>query len=143
MAIKQLSIFVENRTGKLVECMQVLANAGVDIRALSIADTQDFGILRLIVNDSNKALEALKNDGFVVKVNEVVGISIDDSSGSLCKVVDLLSSNGVNIEYMYAFITVLKQNVYIVLRVEDNDACAKLLTENGIQLIDESDVQGI
>ena len=143
MGISQLSVFVENRTGKLVECMQLLSAAGVDIRALSIADTQDFGILRLIVNDTQKATDALKAEGFVVKVNYVVGISIDDTAGSLCKVVDLLSKNGVNIEYMYAFITVLKQSAYIVLRVEDNEACEKLLTENGITLVNEEDVQNV
>ena len=143
MGISQLSIFVENRTGKLVECMKALSDAGVDIRALSIADTQDFGILRLIVSDTEKAIEHLRKEGFVVKENHVVGIAIDDTAGSLCKVVDLLSENGINIEYMYAFITVLKKSAYIVLRVEDNDACEKLLTEHGVTLVKEEDVKNI
>lgn len=140
MAIKQLSIFVENREGTLVTVTDAIAKAGVDIRAMSVADTNDFGIFRLIVTDIAKAKQALDDANAFVSVTEVVGVALEDKPGALAKVVKILADHNINIEYMYAFITVSKQFAYVVLRVEDNAATEKILSENGITLVTEDDM---
>jgi hypothetical protein len=140
MAIKQLSIFVENREGTLVTVTDAIAKAGVDIRAMSVADTNDFGIFRLIVTDVDKAKQALDDADAFVSITEVVGVAVQDEPGALAKVVKILADNNINIEYMYAFITVSKQFAYVVLRVEDNAAAEKILKENGISLVTEDDM---
>ena len=143
MAIKELSIFVENKKGSLVEIYETLSHAEVDIRAMSISDTQDFGILRLIVSDVPKAAEALKQAHCIVSVTEVIGVAISDKAGSLAKVVRLLTDNDINIEYMYAFITVSKQFAYVVFRVADNNAATKILEANGVTLVTEEDIENL
>ena len=140
MAIKQLSIFVENREGTLVNVTDAIADANVDIRAMSVADTKDFGIFRLIVTDYDKAKAALEAANCFVSITEVVGVAVEDKPGALAKVVKLLANNNINIEYMYAFITVSKQYAFVVLRVEDNAAAEKILTDNGIRLVCEEDI---
>ena len=140
MAIKQLSIFVENREGTLVTVTDAIAKSGVDIRAMSVADTNDFGIFRLIVTDIAKAKQALDDANAFVSITEVVGVAVQDEPGALAKVVKILADNNINIEYMYAFITVSKQFAYVVLRVEDNAAAEKILTEHGISLVTEEDM---
>ena len=140
MAIKQLSIFVENREGTLVTVTDAIAKAGVDIRAMSVADTNDFGIFRLIVTDIAKAKQALDDANAFVSITEVVGVAVQDEPGALAKVVKILADNNINIEYMYAFITVSKQFAYVVLRVEDNAAAEKILAEHGITLVTEEDM---
>ena len=140
MAIKQLSIFVENREGTLVTVTDAIAKAGVDIRAMSVADTNDFGIFRLIVTDIPKAKQALDDANAFVSITEVVGVALEDKPGALAKVVKILADHNINIEYMYAFITVSKQFAYVVLRVEDNEATEKILADNGIQLVTEEDM---
>ncbi len=143
MTIKQLSVFVENKAGTLIEITKVLSDANIDIRAMSIADTQDFGILRLIVDDEEKAKNALQNYGCFVSITEVIGIAVSDEPGSLSKVIALLADNGINIEYMYAFITISKQYAYVVVRVENNEKACKILEENGVQFVTESDIKKI
>lgn len=143
MGIKQLSVFVENSKGKLADCLKILGDAKVDIRAMSIADTRDFGILRIIVSDSEKALEALKKAEFIVSVNEVIGIAVGDEPGALAKVALTLSQKDVNIEYVYAFITASKEFAYVVIRVEDNEKCIEILKENSIRILDEKDIQAM
>ena len=141
MAIKQLSIFVENREGTLVTVTDAIAKAGVDIRAMSVADTNDFGIFRLIVTDIAKAKKALDEANAFVSVTEVVGVALEDKPGALAKVVKILADQNINIEYMYAFITVSKQFAYVVLRVENNEETEKILSENGIRLVTEKDME--
>ena len=141
MAIKQLSIFVENREGTLVTVTDAIAKAGVDIRAMSVADTNDFGIFRLIVTDIAKAKKALDEANACVAVTEVVGVALEDKPGALAKVVKILADQNINIEYMYAFITVSKQFAYVVLRVENNEETEKILSENGIRLVTEKDME--
>ena len=140
MAVKQLSIFVENKEGKLVTITDSIANANIDIRAMSVADTQDFGIFRLIVTDPERAKEALESSGCFVSITQVVGVSIPDVPGLLAKVVNILARHNINIEYMYAFITVSKKNASVVLRVADNEAAEKILVDNGVKLLEEKDV---
>lgn len=141
MAIKQLSIFVENREGTLVTVTDAIAKAGVDIRAMSVADTNDFGIFRLIVTDIDKAKQALDEADAFVSITEVVAVALEDKPGALAKVVKILADSNINIEYMYAFITVSKQFAYVVLRVADNAETEKILVDNGIKLVTEDDMK--
>lgn len=141
MAIKQLSIFVENREGTLVTVTDAIAKAGVDIRAMSVADTNDFGIFRLIVTDIDKAKQALDEADAFVSITEVVAVALEDKPGALAKVVKILADSNINIEYMYAFITVSKQFAYVVLRVADNAETEKILVDNGIRLVTEDDMK--
>ena len=143
MTISQLSIFVENKAGKLVEITEVLGHAGIDIRAMSIADTQDFGILRLIVSDAEKAKEVLTNNGNIVSITKVTAVAVDDRPGALTEVIKLLADNGVNIEYMYAFIIVSGKHACVVLRIEDNDRATELLSSHGIKLVSEEDIKNL
>jgi len=135
MTIEQLSVFVENKPGKLVEALETLGTANVDLRALSLADTSDFGILRIIVDNPKKALDVLSEAGFLVKSNEVVAVIIGDKPGGLASVISMLSRGGVNIEYTYAFVAHSRDNAYVILRVDDNNAAINVLTSNDIALL--------
>lgn len=138
MELKQLSIFVENKAGRMAEITKVLAENKIDIRALSIADTADYGIFRLIVNKPEAALEVLRGNNITVSLTSVIAVSIADRPGSLHKAVTILSENNISIEYMYAFLNPKSDTACVILRVEDNDAAIKALTENGVSII-ESD----
>ncbi len=136
MSVKQISVFVENKKGGLYEVTSVLNNAGVDIRALSIADTTDYGILRLIVSDCEKALEALKADGIIASVTDVLGIEVADTPGGFSEAVKVLSDADITIEYAYAFITRHEGSACVIIRVEDNAKAANVLGKAGISLIE-------
>ena len=140
MTINQLSIFVENKTGTIVEITEKIAEANVSIRALSVADTQGFGILRLIVSDIEKAKEVLSSNNCVVSVTKVLGVEIPDIPGGLSKVLRIMTDSGINVEYLYAFITVAGENAYVVLRVEDNEKAAKILSEAGIKIVTQEEI---
>lgn len=140
MSLKQLTVFVENKQGALVSITNELANAHVDIRALSIADTEQFGILRLIVNDNEKATKALLDSGCLLKITEVVGVKIGDQPGKLSKALDVLDKAGINMEYLYAFLTRTEKHAYVVFRVADNAAAEKALEDAGFHLIADADV---
>ncbi len=143
MTINQLSIFVENKAGTVAKITKSIADAGVSIRALSVADTQEFGILRLIVSDVEKAKEALHENDCVVSITKVIGVEIPDVAGGLSSVLELMSENNINVEYLYAFITISGQHAYVVLRVEDNDKAAKILKENGVKLVSQADIDAL
>ena len=143
MTINQLSIFVENKAGTVAEITKSIAKAGVSIRALSVADTQEFGILRLIVDDVEKAKEALNENECVVSITKVIGVEIPDVAGGLSTVLELMSENNINVEYLYAFITISGKHAYVVLRIEDNDKAAKILTESGIKLVTQNDIDAL
>ncbi len=140
MAIKQLSVFVPNKAGELVKITDALDKANIDIRAMSIADTQDFGILRLIVSDIKKAKANLEESECFASTTEVVAVEITDEPGSLGKVLKILSDNQIGIEYMYAFIAVSKKGAYVVLRVEDNEKAENTLSSNGVKIVTEDDI---
>ena len=142
MAIKQLSIFVENRRGGLVAITDLLAGHGIDMSALSIADTRDFGILRLIVDDTEKAKEALESNNVLVKVTEVVAIEVPDKPGELSRALAVLDEEGINVEYLYAFLSATGQGAYVVIRVEDNTAAEAALTSAGFRTVTEKDIDG-
>lgn len=143
MTINQLSIFVENKAGTVAEITKSIADAGVSIRALSVADTQEFGILRLIVDDVEKAKEALHENECVVTVTKVIGVEIPDVAGGLSEVLQLMSNNNINVEYLYAFITISGKHAYVVLRVEDNEKAAKILTQNGVKLVTQEAIDSL
>ena len=143
MTINQLSIFVENKAGTVAEITKSIAKAGVSIRALSVADTQEFGILRLIVSDVEKAKAALSESECVVSVTKVIGVEIPDVAGGLSEVLELMSENSINVEYLYAFITISGKHAYVVLRVEDNDKAAKILTQKGVKLVTQQDIDAL
>ena len=143
MTINQLSIFVENKAGTVADITKSIASAGVSIRALSVADTQEFGILRLIVSDVEKAKDALHKNDCVVSITKVIGVEIPDVAGGLSSVLELMSENNINVEYLYAFITISGQHAYVVLRVEDNEKAAKILTDNGVKLVSQADIDAL
>ena len=138
--VKQISVFVENKPGKLAEAMKLLKSSKINIRALALADTKDFGILRIIVNDTDKTVDILKDASYAVTVTEVVAISIPDSAGQLSRVLDILGESGVNLEYLYAFIGKSDRSVSFVLRVDDNQSAADALNDAGIIQLTENDI---
>lgn len=143
MAIKQLSVFVENKTGALADIVSLLADSKIDIRALSVADTQDFGILRMIVSDTEAAAAVLKESGAVLSVTEVTGAAISDEPGGLAKVLHLVTENGINMEYLYAFIAESGHEAYVVLRVDDNAKTEQILADGGVKTLFEADIKGL
>ena len=143
MAIKQLSVFVENKEGKLREITDILAKAGIDIRALSIADTSEFGILRLIVRDPHKAKALLEKNGFVATINDVVGVEINDRPGGLAEIVRLFAERGINMEYMYAFLTRTENKAYLVVRVDDASEVETLLESEKIRNLTPADIDNM
>ncbi|MDR2568745.1 MAG: acetolactate synthase [Oscillospiraceae bacterium] len=140
MTITQLSIFVENKPGKLVEALEIMSEAKIDLRALSLADTSDFGILRVIVDKPERALDVLDGAGFLVKLNEVLAVVIDDRPGGLATIVRILSKADIDIEYTYAFFAHSKDNAYVILRVDDNDAAIDVLSKSGVMLMSVEEI---
>ena len=140
MIIKQISVFVENQPGRLAEVTNALDRNRINIRALSIADTKDFGILRLIVNDPEKAKAVLKESDYTVSITKVIAVALEDRPGSLAKAMNVLTQNGINVEYMYAFIGRRENAAYVVLRVEDNEKAVEVLTKEGIRVLKSEEV---
>ena len=135
MTAKQISVFLENKPGQLTEFTKLLNQNQIDMRALSVADAQDFGILRIIVDDSYKTACVLKDAGYVFSITPVLAVEIPDQPGSLVQVLEVLAQSGVNLEYTYAFITRRKDRAYMIFRVADNERAIDVLTRNGIKLI--------
>ncbi len=134
MWVKQISIFLENKSGRLAAVTELLAEHGFNIRALSIADTSDFGILRLIVNDPDRAYEVLKEAGFTVSETDVLAVEVPDQPGGLAGVLAILNKAGVNIEYLYAFVSKATENALVLLRVEDLEKAIETLEANQIKI---------
>lgn len=144
MTVKQLSIFVENRAGRLSAITKLLGDHGINIRAMSIADTKDFGILRLIVSDAEKALKALKEAGCSVTTTNVIAVKISDQPGGLAQAMDTLYKDNISVEYMYAaFINTEDNTAYLVVRVDNNEKAELALSENGFSLLSESQLTNI
>ncbi len=140
MKVEQISVFLENKAGRLAEVTRILGEGGINIRALSLADTSDFGILRLIVNDNEKAKKILKENGFTVGKTNVVAIEVEDRPGGLAKILDTLYRAGINVEYMYAFVQQSGENAVIIFRFDNLDEAIKVLQENGVTVINGSKV---
>ena len=140
MAIKQLTIFIQNKKGTVVSVTDILSKNNVNLRALSIAETQDFGILRLIVNDEATAEKILKEEGYLIKITDVIGVKISDEPGRLSEALQVLDENKINMEYLYAFMVRTEKHAYMVIRVEDNDAAEKALINAGFKIVTEADI---
>jgi len=133
--VEQISIFLENKAGRLAEVTRILAEAQVNIRALSLADTSDFGILRLIVNDCEKAKTELKAHGFTVGKTEVVAVEVSDQPGGLYYILRILQKSNVNVEYMYAFVQQSGANAVLIFRFDNMEEALKILKEKGVNVI--------
>ncbi|WP_020676242.1 ACT domain-containing protein [Geopsychrobacter electrodiphilus] len=143
MKVEQISIFIENKSGRLAEVAEILANAGINIRALSLADTSDFGILRLIVDNPVKALEMLRDNSFTVSKTEVVGIEVPNQPGGLALILSILDKSQINVEYMYAFGERPGGNAIIIFRFDNIDEAISVLKNNGILVIACDVISGI
>ena len=137
MEIKQISVFLENNAGRLVEVTRLLADAGINIRAISIADTADFGILRLIVNKWEDALKALNSAGFTTRVSNVVAVEVEDKPGSLAAVMELFWKTMVNIEYLYASLEGKTGKAVVIFKLEDYEKGLQIIKGNGLTLAED------
>ncbi|BDV02059.1 amino acid-binding protein [Thermodesulfomicrobium sp. WS] len=135
MKVEQISVFLENRAGRLAEVTKLLAQGGINIRALSLADTSDFGILRLIVTDSERAKEILKAGGFTVGRTNVVAVEVADQPGGLHNILEILGAGGVNVEYMYAFVTQSGKNAVLIFRFDRTDQAIETLQAAGVRIL--------
>lgn len=132
MSVKQISVFLENKKGRLADVTRILSGEGVNIRALSLADTADFGVLRIIVNDPEKCLAALKRNSFVAQVTEVIAIEVEDRPGGLGRVLEALDAAGINVEYMYAYVEKNRDNAIVICRIDDRERALQVLEKHGI-----------
>ena len=145
MRVEQLSIFLENKSGRLAEVTEVLGNEGINIRALSLADTTDFGILRLIVNDPEKAKAVLNDKGFTVCKTDLIAVEVEDKPGGLAKILNVLNKDNINVEYMYAFVERHRDNAVIILCFESQylNRAVELLQESGIPVLEGEKVYNL
>ena len=140
MAIKQLTVFIQNKKGSVASVTEILSKNNVNLRALSIAETQDFGILRLVVNDNMTAERVLTENGYLIKNIDVIGVKIGDEPGQLTSALNVLDYAGINVEYLYAFMARTEKHAYVVLRVEENEEAEHILTKSGFKLITQADI---
>lgn len=140
MLVKQISVFLENKEGRVAQVTQILSDSDINIRALSIADTTEFGILRLIVDKPELAEKALKDGGFTVSITEVIAISIEDEPGGLAKALEVLHENKISVEYIYAFISKTSHKANVILRVENCNRAIETLEAGGFLVLRASEV---
>lgn len=138
--IKQISVFVENKKGRLAAMTKVLADNGIDLISLSIADTTNFGILRCIVNDLNKAILVLRDNGFTVNTTDVIGIEVPDVPGGLYSVLEVLNANDISVGYLYSFVKKEHNNALIMMKTDDTDKAIKALKDNNIKMVEQQDI---
>ncbi|MCL2293462.1 MAG: ACT domain-containing protein [Spirochaetes bacterium] len=141
MTINQISVFLENKSGRLAEVTKVLADAQINLRAMTIADTKDFGILRLVVNDAEKACQVLEKNGFTVRITKVLGIEIDDRPGGLHYIMETFKNNGISIEYLYAsLVGGKKDKAVVVFKVEDIELGLQIVDRSSLVTVSEKDL---
>ena len=143
MKVEQISIFIENKSGRLAEITRILGDTGINIRALSLADTSDFGILRLIVNDVETAKSVLKESGFTVNKTEVVAVEVPDHPGGLSNILQALDKDQINVEYMYAFVERCGGNAVIIFRFDDTDKAIETLRGSGFNMLEGQRLYGM
>lgn len=143
MTVEQISVFLENKPGQLAKFTKVLFENNIDMRALSIAETLDFGILRVIVDDVQKTADVLKEAGYIYNITPVLAVAIPDEPGSLCKILNILQDNSVNLEYTYAFITRQADTAYMIFRVEDNQRALDVLSKHNVQLVSQQELNDL
>ena len=139
MSVKQISVFIENKKGKLAEATRYIADHDINFRALSIADTQDFGILRIICENPEKANEVLQNGGYITTMTDVLAAAISDTPGSLASILEVLSEANVVVEYTYAFLSA-KAGAYMIFRVDRNEDAIAALKAKGIEIVLQKDI---
>ena len=142
MAI-QISVFIENKEGRIKKAIDTLANAGVNIRALSVGDTTKYGILRLIVSDNEKAIKSLEDDGFIVKESEVIVIAVPDQPNGLNSTLAILDDANINLEYIYAFVSSQPNEAIVAMKVEDTEKAIKVFEENNAKILKKEDLEKI
>jgi hypothetical protein len=135
MTLKQISVFLENKKGRLAEVVGLIAAEKINIRALSLADTADFGVLRLIVNDPERCFAALKDNSFVAQQTDVIAVEVPDRPGGLQQILQVFDAGGVNIEYMYAFVEKKSDNAIVIFRIEQPDLAIQVLEKNKISVL--------
>jgi len=140
MKLKQIAVFIENTPGRISEVCGALGDAGINIRALTMGDAADFGILRLVTNDPDKTKSILKEKGFTVVETNVVGVEIPDEPGGLAGVLDLLAENEINVEYMYVVVGASEKYAYVIFRFTDNDGAIKVLTAKNMKILKGEDL---
>lgn len=140
MKITQISVFLENKKGRLYDCLRILGEKAIDIKTLTIAENEDFGVLRMIVDKPGEAMEILKAHHFVASITDIVAIEVDDRPGGLAKVLKVLDENKINIEYMYAFVEKRADKAILVFRFDDLDKAITVLTKSGIRVIGKKDI---
>lgn len=140
MAVRQISVFLENKIGRLAEITQILGNKEINIRALAIADTTEFGILRMIVDRPQKAYEALEERGFTVSQTEVVVVEVEDKPGGLAQVMAILGKEGINVEYLYAFVAPKGKGALVVLKIEEKKATVDLLQAQKVKILSAEEI---
>ncbi len=133
--MKQISVFLENVAGRLAEVTRTLSSAGINLRAMTIADTADFGILRLIVDDSEKTTEVLEKNNFTAKITEVLAVEVADKPGGLADVLEIFDRNKVNIEYLYVTLERSKDNAVVIFKVDNKDHGVKIAEENSLKVV--------
>ncbi|MBQ2226518.1 MAG: amino acid-binding protein [Methanobrevibacter sp.] len=143
MVVKQISIFVENKEGRIKKAIDTLAKQNINIRALSIADTTKYGILRLIVSDNEKAIEALENDNFIVKENEVIILAVPDKPNGLNSTLAVFDEKGINLEYLYAFVSSKTDEAIVVMRLENMEKAIEALNESNVKILDVDDIKDL
>ncbi len=143
MKITQISVFLENRKGRLYDVCSLLGSYGVNIRALTVAETESFGVLRIVVDHSDVAIRVLRENQFVANFTDVVAIEVPDQPGGLASILKLLSEHDVNIEYMYGFVEKFSDKALLVMRFEDTDLAQQILAKQKIHVVTEKDIEGL
>ena len=145
MTVKQISVFLENRSGQLAELTKTLSSNGIDLRTLTIAETTEFGIVRMIVNDPDKAASVLKDAGYVFSVTQVLAVVVPDVPGGLCSVLEILHDNDINLEYTYAFTSKKKDGAYTIFHVGEKniEQAVSVLSKKGIEIVPQSELDSI
>ncbi len=140
MSVKQISIFIENKKGSLAEVTKFIADRKINLKALSIADTQDFGILRIITDKPDEARNMLKNEGYTVTATSVLAVELTDAPGSMASILSVLSESDISVEYTYAFVSTVENKAYMIFRVDDNNKATKALIAANIPVINQEDI---
>lgn len=143
MKITQISVFLENRKGRLYDVCSLLGENGINMRAITIAETETFGVLRVVVDKPQEAVALLKKNDFTANITDVVAVEIEDKPGGLANVLKILSEGNVNVEYMYGFIEKFSDNALLVFRFEDTALAHEVLLKNNVKIVTEEDIKGL
>jgi hypothetical protein len=142
MKITQVSVFLENKKGRLLEVCSLLGKNNINIRALNVAESEGFGVLRIVVDKPQEAVDILKKNSLVANLTDVVAVEVEDKPGGLARVLDVLSKNNINVEYMYGFVEKHTSNALMVFRFDEPEKAAKVLLDNGINVVKQAQLQG-